>query len=82
MALLGYGYDTLGQVTTGAKKWPDGSLIVGQQYAYAFDDIGNRRTSTLNSRLSTYSANSLNQYTQRTVPVLPGKPAAPPAMPP
>jgi RHS repeat-associated protein len=63
-----YEYDSLGQVVSGRKYWSDGSEVAGQQFGYDFDDIGNRETSTLNSRLSTYSANSLNQYTQRTVP--------------
>ncbi len=38
-----YAYDTLGQVTNGVSRWGDGTFVAGQQYAYAFDDIGNRR---------------------------------------
>jgi len=33
------------------------------QYNYAYDPIGNRRTSTNNAEALAYSANSLNQYT-------------------
>ena len=35
-------YDTLGQVVSGKKYWSDGSPVTGQQFEYAFDDIGNR----------------------------------------
>jgi RHS repeat-associated protein len=63
-----YGYDSLGQVTGGNKQWSDGSAVAGQQFGYAFDDIGNRTAHTANGREVTYTVNSLNQYTQRTVP--------------
>jgi RHS repeat-associated protein len=63
-----YTYDSLGQVTSGQKYWSDGSAVAGQQFGYAFDDIGNRQTATVNGNTGTYTANELNQYTQRTVP--------------
>lgn len=63
-----YTYDSLGQVTSGHRKWADNSSVAGQQYDYLFDDIGNRKTATLNGNTGTYTANSVNQYTQRTVP--------------
>jgi RHS repeat-associated protein len=70
-----FGYDNLGQVTSGKKYWADGPYVAGEQFTYAFDDIGNR-TSTArggdqtgsNLRSASYYANSLNQYTNRTVP--------------
>jgi len=70
-----YQYDTLGQVISGKKYWSDGTPVAGQQFEYAFDDIGNR-TSTkaggdqagANLRSATYTATTLNQYTNRTVP--------------
>jgi hypothetical protein len=37
-----YGYDSLGQVTNSVKKWPDNSVVAGQQFGYGFDTIGNR----------------------------------------
>ena len=37
-----YHYDSLGQVTSGKKYWSDGTPVAGQQFEYAFDDIGNR----------------------------------------
>ena len=63
-----YQYDPLGQVTNAARAWADSSPVTGQQYAYAFDDIGNRRTQTANGRTQAYTANLLNQYTGRTLP--------------
>ncbi len=70
-----YGYDSLGQVTSGKKYWKDGTVVVGQQFEYSFDDIGNR-TQTKNGgdanganlREASYTANSLNQYTSRGIP--------------
>ncbi len=63
-----YSYDDLGQVTSGSKSLPDGTPALGLAYGYSFDDIGNRKTSTVNSQTATYSPNLLNQYSQRTVP--------------
>jgi RHS repeat-associated protein len=67
--------DTLGQVTSGKKYWPDGWPVAGEQFQYSFDDIGNRATSAqggdqwgANLKYSTYAANTLNQYTSRTAP--------------
>ena len=37
-----YGYDALGQVTSGLKYWSDQTPVAGQQFDYAFDTIGNR----------------------------------------
>jgi YD repeat-containing protein len=37
-----YGYDSLGQVTSGKRYWSDSAPAAGQQFTYAFDDIGNR----------------------------------------
>jgi len=70
-----YEYDKLGQLTSGKHYWPDGTPVAGQQFEYAYDDIGNR-TSTKEGgdatgaglRSATYGANALNQYTNRTVP--------------
>src|ERR1051325_3211932 len=70
-----YGYDVLGQVTNGNKFWSDGVRVLGQQFSYAFDDIGNRKSATsggdsngLHKHTQWYTANALNQYSQRTVP--------------
>ncbi len=68
-------YDSLGQVTSGKKYWSDGTPVLGQQFEYVFDDIGNRKTAVTggdqwgaNKRYQSYTANLLNQYLQRTVP--------------
>ncbi len=63
-----YGYDALGQVSSATKKIASGDPVPGLDYSYTYDDIGNRKLSTLNSQLSTYTTNSLNQYSQKTVP--------------
>jgi RHS repeat-associated protein len=70
-----YGYDALGQVISGKKYWSDGTPVAGQQFEYAFDDIGNRQqtkaggdASGANLRSAAYTANALNQYTSRDVP--------------
>jgi RHS repeat-associated protein len=67
--------DFLGQVTSGKKYWSDGTVVAGQQFEYAFDDIGNRTYANsggdaagANLRAQSYTVNNLNQYTQRTVP--------------
>ena len=63
-----YQYDALGQVQSGKKYWKDGSPVLGQQFEYAHDDIGNRDTTGGRaSAVSDYSTNRLNQYTSRTV---------------
>ena len=70
-----YDYDKLGQVVSGKRYWSDWTPVAGQQYEYAFDDIGNRGSTKSGGdsggaalRAAAYSANSLNQYTSRDVP--------------
>ena len=70
-----YDYDALGQVISGEKHWSDNTHVPGEQFQYAFDDIGNRTSTESggdqngnNLRSATYSVNNLNQYTSRTVP--------------
>lgn len=70
-----FDYDALGQVTSGKRRWSDGTIVAGQQFEYGYDDIGNRKFAAsggdqwgANLRYQNYTANSLNQYTQRTVP--------------
>jgi hypothetical protein len=68
-----YQYDSLGQVTNGARYWVDGTLVAGQQYAFAFDTIGNRLSSSEGGntggtglRAATYAPNNLNEYSTRS----------------
>jgi YD repeat-containing protein len=70
-----YEYDSLGQVVSGRKYWSDGTPVAGQQFEYAFDDIGNRKSTKSGGddvgsslRSAGYTANNLNQYTSRDVP--------------
>jgi RHS repeat-associated protein len=70
-----YGYDSLGQVTSGVKYFADGTLVPGQQFGYTFDTIGNRTQTQsggdqtgANLRTANYYANNLNQLTNRDVP--------------
>jgi RHS repeat-associated protein len=62
-----YQYDALGQVIDGRKYWADGTAVLGQQFDYAFDQIGNRVGSHIGTRASSYSANRMNQYANRSV---------------
>jgi len=70
-----YTYDALGQVTGGGKRWSDGTPVAGQQFEYAFDDIGNRQWTKAGQDLDSgephqaqYWNNALNQITFRQVP--------------
>ncbi len=63
-----YGYNDRGEVTSGSKKQGGITNLLGYQFGYDFDDLGNRTSAVTNGRTSTYSTNSLNQYTSRTVP--------------
>lgn len=70
-----YEYDSLGQVKSATKYWADWTPVAGQQFVYAFDDIGNRTSTQTggddtgnNLRLANYTVNSVNQYTRRDVP--------------
>ncbi len=67
-AYWAYGYDALGQVVAARKRLPGDVPALGLDHAWTFDDIGNRKTATLNGQTSNYSANLLNQYTSRSVP--------------
>jgi RHS repeat-associated protein len=70
-----YGYDSLGEVTSGNKYWSDMTPVAGQQFGYAFDTIGNRTETEAggdqtgaNLRVANYTNNALNQITSRDVP--------------
>jgi RHS repeat-associated protein len=70
-----YGYDALGQLTSGNKYFWDGTPVAGQQFDYAFDTIGNRTGTQTggdqtggNLRQAAYANNWLNQIANRGVP--------------
>lgn len=68
-----YSYDALGQVTSGNRYLAEGTPIAGQQFSYAYDDIGNRTQAGsggdgdgANLRTESYIRNFLNQYSARS----------------
>ena len=70
-----YAYDRLGQVTNGVRYWSDNTPVAGQQFAYGFDQIGNRKWEASGGnewgsglRYENYTANDLNQSTRRSEP--------------
>ena len=54
---LSYGYNNRSELTTAVA-----SVDSNYRYSYAFDDIGNRETSSERGTNSVYAANQLNQY--------------------
>lgn len=67
-----YTYDALGQVISAKKVDATLAPLPGHDFAWTYDDIGNRKTATVGGvpspRVSDYTPNLLNQYSQRTVP--------------
>jgi RHS repeat-associated protein len=63
-----YAYDSLGQVTSAVKREANATIRPGHNYGYVFDDIGNRKQTTLHNLTSIYAPNALNQYLSRTTP--------------
>ncbi len=66
-----WGYNDRGEVTSGGKKFTDGTAQPMLQFGYQYDGIGNRTqsdTGSLPVHSSTYTPNSRNQYVSRTVP--------------
>jgi YD repeat-containing protein len=58
-----YGYNTRNELISATKLGGPASVPATPDYAYQYDDIGNRITSTDLTTNRTYTANSLNQYT-------------------
>jgi len=56
-----YGYDPLGQVTNGVKRFSNGIPIPGYNFGYQFDHIGNRLLASREGRVDYYTNNLLNQ---------------------
>jgi RHS repeat-associated protein len=73
-----YAYDALGQVTSAKKTLATGATLGGHDFAYTYDDLGNRKTTTTNGQSSVYTnaapspsdswASVPNVYAERTVP--------------
>ena len=74
-SMWNYGYDDRNELTSASREWSDQSPVSGQQYGYAYDNIGNRQsasyggdTSGRNLQTINYGANSLNEYTSVATP--------------
>jgi RHS repeat-associated protein len=64
-----WGYNDRSEVISSQTAYVGTSTaVLGRDFGYGYDPIGNRTTSTRDGATSTYTANSLNQYTQRTEP--------------
>ena len=63
-----YAYDALGQVIADQRFLADATAVPGYAFAWTYDDIGNRRSATTNTVVSSYTPTALNQYARRTVP--------------
>src|ERR1051326_8005112 len=64
-----------GQLISAKHYWPDETPVAGQQFEYAYDDIGNRVQTKAGGdangaglQMANYTVNNLNQYTKRDVP--------------
>jgi len=68
-----YTYDSKSEVTAD-QEYHSTNLsspttpVIGRGFAYAYDPIGNRITSAVDSQQVTYTSNSLNEITSRVVP--------------
>ena len=74
-SLWNYNYNDRNELTGAQRFWSDWSPVTGQQYGYAYDNIGNRQNASFggdayagNLQTISYTANSLNQYTGITTP--------------
>jgi RHS repeat-associated protein len=74
-SLWSYDYNDRDEVIGGRHLWPDGAPFAGQQYAYSYDNLGNRLNtltggdgSGIGQRATAYEVNGLNQYAKRHVP--------------
>lgn len=64
-----WGYNDRSEVTSSQTNFlGTNTAVLGRNFGYAYDPIGNRITSSRDGASSTYTTNSLNQYTQRTDP--------------
>ncbi|OIQ89998.1 tRNA(Glu)-specific nuclease WapA precursor [mine drainage metagenome] len=68
-----WGYDDRSEVTSAQSYYSTSitnlnSPVEGRNYGYTFDSIGNRVSSSIDSRTTGYTSNNLNQITSRTTP--------------
>jgi len=68
-----YGYNKLGEVTSARKHLPDGTVLKGQEFEYAYDGIGNRTTAKYGGgagglRTISYAPDKENNTRKSTIP--------------
>jgi RHS repeat-associated protein len=68
-----YDYNDRNELAGARREWSDWTPVSGQQFAYSYDNIGNRITASsggdtngVNLRAVNYALNALNQYTTIT----------------
>lgn len=64
-----------GQLASAKRRWSDNQYVMGQQFEFDYDDIGNRVSTRRGGdeagnelRAASYTADALNQYDSRQVP--------------
>ena len=68
--VTGWSYNDRSEVTgevTNVTVGSTSAALAGRSDGYAYDNIGNRSSTTHNATSSSYASNALNQYTQRAV---------------
>ncbi len=63
-----FGYNSRNEVVSGQHRLGNETPVLGSTFGYNYDAIGNRITTTVNGRQSTYTPTELNQYYTQTVP--------------
>lgn len=64
-----WGYNDRSEMTSSQTTFIGSSVpVIGRNFGYSYDSIGNRLSSSVEGTASAYTPNSLNQYTQRAVP--------------
>jgi RHS repeat-associated protein len=63
-----WGYDDLGQLESATRHQSSGQKVLGHDFTFTHDTIGNRTQAVRNGTPSTYQPNLLNQYEERDVP--------------
>ncbi len=56
------------QTYTGTNPADTSNALLGRNFAYAYDNIGNRTSASVDAAGATFTPNALNQYTSRAVP--------------
>lgn len=63
-----WGHNDRGEIESASRKFADATPVPLEQFAYTYDAIGNRLTSSVAGRETSYTPNFVNQYTARSNP--------------